>query len=38
MYMATEGGESYSETNFNYLLEEYGIMINPGKKSDLSKI
>lgn len=29
LYLAAEGGESSFETNFNYLLEEYGIMVNP---------
>ncbi|KAI8920091.1 hypothetical protein DFJ77DRAFT_427120 [Powellomyces hirtus] len=28
LYLASEGGESSFETNFNYLLEEYGIMVN----------
>ena len=26
-----EGGESKSETNLNFLLEEYGVMVNNGK-------
>ncbi|KAL2913990.1 hypothetical protein HK105_206428 [Polyrhizophydium stewartii] len=29
LYLAGEGGESASNTNFNYLLEEYGMMVNP---------
>ncbi|KAI8929594.1 hypothetical protein BC831DRAFT_443325 [Entophlyctis helioformis] len=29
LYLAGEGGESTSNTNFNYLLEEYGMMVNP---------
>lgn len=29
LYLAGEGGESTYNTNFNYLLEEYGIMVNP---------
>jgi intraflagellar transport protein 52 len=29
MYMTTEGGESALNTNFNYLLEEYGMSVNP---------
>ncbi|KAJ3304684.1 Intraflagellar transport protein 52 [Blyttiomyces sp. JEL0837] len=29
LYLAGEGGESAFNTNFNYLLEEYGIMVNP---------
>ncbi|OAJ36371.1 hypothetical protein BDEG_20550 [Batrachochytrium dendrobatidis JEL423] len=29
LYLAGEGGESVSNTNFNYLLEEYGMMVNP---------
>ncbi|KAI9361244.1 hypothetical protein DFJ73DRAFT_814531 [Zopfochytrium polystomum] len=29
LYLAGEGGESAYNTNFNYLLEEYGIMVNP---------
>ncbi|KAJ3130137.1 Intraflagellar transport protein 52 [Nowakowskiella sp. JEL0407] len=28
LYLASEGGESQQNTNFNYLLEEYGIMVN----------
>ncbi|KAJ3197221.1 Intraflagellar transport protein 52 [Irineochytrium annulatum] len=28
LYLAGEGGESSYNTNFNYLLEEYGIMVN----------
>ncbi|KAJ3020828.1 Intraflagellar transport protein 52 [Thoreauomyces humboldtii] len=28
LYLAGEGGESTNETNFNYLLEEYGMMVN----------
>jgi intraflagellar transport protein 52 len=31
LFLANEGGESASQTNFNYLLEEYGMMVNPGK-------
>lgn len=30
IYMAGEGGESAFATNFNYLLEEYGMSVNPG--------
>ncbi len=26
-----EGGEAKSETNLNFLLEEYGVMVNNGK-------
>ncbi|KAJ3285777.1 Intraflagellar transport protein 52, partial [Borealophlyctis nickersoniae] len=29
LYLAGEGGESAFNTNFNYLLEEYGMMVNP---------
>ncbi|KAJ3041030.1 Intraflagellar transport protein 52 [Rhizophlyctis rosea] len=29
LYLAGEGGESTLNTNFNYLLEEYGMMVNP---------
>ncbi|KAJ3103388.1 Intraflagellar transport protein 52 [Phlyctochytrium bullatum] len=29
LYLAGEGGEAAYNTNFNYLLEEYGIMVNP---------
>ncbi|KAJ3187718.1 Intraflagellar transport protein 52 [Gaertneriomyces sp. JEL0708] len=29
LYMTGEGGESAYDTNFNYLLEELGIMVNP---------
>ncbi|KAI9104636.1 hypothetical protein DFS34DRAFT_641900 [Phlyctochytrium arcticum] len=29
LYMTGEGGESTYDTNFNYLLEEYGMMVNP---------
>ncbi|KAJ3105814.1 Intraflagellar transport protein 52 [Phlyctochytrium planicorne] len=29
LYLAGEGGEASYNTNFNYLLEEYGIMVNP---------
>ncbi|KAH6576957.1 hypothetical protein BASA60_004300 [Batrachochytrium salamandrivorans] len=29
LYLANEGGESVSNTNFNYLLEEYGMTVNP---------
>lgn len=29
LYLTGEGGESQFNTNFNYLLEEYGIMVNP---------
>ena len=32
-YMTGEGGENQYNTNFNYLLEEYGIMTNLGKIS-----
>jgi intraflagellar transport protein 52 len=28
-----EGGETRFETNINFLLEEYGIMVNNGKSS-----
>ncbi|KAJ3219095.1 Intraflagellar transport protein 52 [Dinochytrium kinnereticum] len=28
LYLASEGGEASSATNFNFLLEEYGIMVN----------
>ncbi|KAI8847275.1 hypothetical protein BC829DRAFT_396849 [Chytridium lagenaria] len=28
LYLASEGGESTSTTNFNFLLEEYGMMVN----------
>jgi len=30
--MTGEGGENQYNTNFNYLLEEYGIMTNLGKR------
>jgi intraflagellar transport protein 52 len=30
LYLAGEGGEASYPTNFNYLLEEYGMMVNPG--------
>ena len=34
-----EGGESKSETNLNFLLEEYGVMVNNGKDTlDHSKV
>jgi hypothetical protein len=29
-YMMGEGGETSTGTNFNYLLEEYGISVNAG--------
>ncbi|KAJ3391955.1 Intraflagellar transport protein 52 [Entophlyctis sp. JEL0112] len=29
LYLAGEGGESEFNTNFNYLLEEYGMIVNP---------
>ncbi|TPX60757.1 hypothetical protein SpCBS45565_g07433 [Spizellomyces sp. 'palustris'] len=29
LYLTGEGGESAFETNFNYLLEEYGMTVNP---------
>ncbi|KAJ3079578.1 Intraflagellar transport protein 52, partial [Quaeritorhiza haematococci] len=29
LYLASEGGESQALTNFNYLIEEYGMMVNP---------
>ncbi|KAJ3034259.1 Intraflagellar transport protein 52, partial [Rhizophlyctis rosea] len=29
LYLSGEGGESAYNTNFNYLLEEYGMMVNP---------
>ncbi|KAJ3076628.1 Intraflagellar transport protein 52 [Podochytrium sp. JEL0797] len=29
LYLAGEGGESEYNTNFNYLLEEYGMVVNP---------
>ncbi|KAI8825976.1 uncharacterized protein EV422DRAFT_491623 [Fimicolochytrium jonesii] len=29
LYLTGEGGEAALETNFNYLLEEYGMMVNP---------
>ncbi|KAJ3321013.1 Intraflagellar transport protein 52 [Boothiomyces sp. JEL0866] len=32
LYMTGEGGESAFNTNFNYLLEEYGMTVNPGGK------
>ena len=28
--MASEGGETKVDTNVNFLLEEYGIMVNSG--------
>lgn len=30
IYMTGEGGESSFSTNFNYLLEEYGMSVNSG--------
>lgn len=32
LVMFTEGGEKELHTNINYLLEEFGIMVNSGKK------
>jgi hypothetical protein len=29
--MASEGGEIQNSTNFNYLLEEFGMMVNTGQ-------
>lgn len=31
LVMFTEGGEKELHTNINYLLEEFGIMVNSGK-------
>lgn len=33
LVMLGEGGESKYETNINFLLEEYGIMVNNGMSS-----
>ena len=30
LYLSNEGGDSQLNTNFNYLLEEYGISVNAG--------
>lgn len=30
LYLSQEGGERQSGSNFNYLLEEFGIMVNHG--------
>jgi intraflagellar transport protein 52 len=30
LYLTGEGGEAEFKTNFNYILEEYGLMVNPG--------
>jgi intraflagellar transport protein 52 len=30
LVMSSEGGESKNNTNINYLLEQFGIMINNG--------
>jgi len=29
--MLTEGGEAKLNTNVNFFLEEYGVMVNPGE-------
>jgi len=31
LFMLTEGGEARLNTNVNFFLEEYGVMVNPGK-------
>ena len=31
MFLLGEGGESRFDTNINFLLEDYGIMVNNGK-------
>lgn len=33
LVMLGEGGESRYETNINFLLEEFGVMVNTGKLS-----
>lgn len=33
LYLANEGGEGSCDTNFNYLLEEFGMMVNPGLRA-----
>ena len=35
MVLMGEGGESKLKTNINFLLEEYGICVNPGKASSM---
>lgn len=35
LVMLGEGGESRFDTNINFLLEEYGIMVNNGKLAEL---
>ena len=30
LFMLTEGGEAKLNTNVNFFLEEYGVMVNPG--------
>ena len=31
--MLSEGGEQKSKTNLNFMLEEFGIMVNTGKRT-----
>ena len=31
LFMLTEGGEAKLNTNVNFFLEEYGVMVNPGQ-------
>jgi len=31
LFMLTEGGEARLNTNVNFFLEEYGVMVNPGE-------
>lgn len=38
LVLLAEGGEKYFQTNINFLLEEYGIMINNGKSYFLSAL
>ena len=34
LVLMTEGGEQKQNTNINFLLEEYGIMVNNGKLNE----
>ena len=35
LYLSGEGGEAAYPTNFNYLLEEFGMSVNPGRRASL---
>lgn len=38
LVLMTEGGEQKQNTNINFLLEEYGIMVNNGEWVGMQKV